>query len=217
MCGGALARATLGRLPTYLSHVRALQAAGMTHTSATAIARALGLGEVQVRKDLNAISGAGKPRTGYLIDDLIRAMEERIGAKGASRAVLVGAGKLGCALLSYDGFTAYGTEIIAAFDTDEGKQGVCENGKHIYPLSYLRDFIRENKVTTGVITVPQQAAQQVCDLLVACGVRAIWSFAPVRLQTPGDVCLRQENLALSLACLNGQRGAFADEDEAESL
>lgn len=205
MCKPGLPRATLGRLPQYLEQVRQMQKSGLDHTSATAIAKALGLGEVQVRKDLSAVSGAGKPKTGYLISDLIAALEEQLGCHSKAQAVLVGAGELGRALLNYEGFSAYGTEIVAGFDLNPPTADAWKGQKPIYPAEGLADFIAANPITLGIVTVPASAAQQVCDTLVQCGIRAIWSFAPVQFRVPEGVILMQENLALSLAFLNGQR------------
>ena len=207
----APSRAALGRLPTYLSHIRKLQAAGETSTSATAIAKALGMGEVQVRKDLSAVSGTGKPKTGYLVSDLADALEKHLGCHHKTLAVLVGAGELGRALLNYGGFADYGAEIAAAFDIDPARTTPAANGKPVYPMERLEEFLRETPVSIGIITVPAGAAQEVCDRLVASGVRAIWSFAPTQLQTPPNVIVQQENLALSLACLNARREDYGQE------
>ena len=208
----APSRAALGRLPTYLSHIRKLQAAGVTSTSATAIAKALGMGEVQVRKDLSAVSGTGKPKTGYLVSDLAAALEKHLGCHHKTLAVLVGAGELGRALLNYGGFADYGAEIAAAFDIDPARRTPAANGKPVYPMERLEEFLRETPVSIGIITVPAVAAQEVCDRLVAAGIRAIWSFAPVQLQTPPDVIVQQENLALSLACLNARREDYGRDE-----
>ena len=207
----APSRAALGRLPTYLSHIRKLQAAGETSTSATAIAKALGMGEVQVRKDLSAVSGTGKTKTGYLVSDLADALEKHLGCHHKTLAVLVGAGELGRALLNYGGFADYGAEIAAAFDIDPARTTPAANGKPVYPMERLEEFLRETPVSIGIITVPAGAAQEVCDRLVASGVRAIWSFAPAQLQTPPNVIVQQENLALSLACLNARREDYGQE------
>ncbi len=197
-----LTRATLGRLPTYLAHVRQLREQGVSHTSATAIARALGLGEVQVRKDLSAVSGAGKPKTGYLVEELIADMEDWLGCHKKRSAILVGAGKLGQALLDYDGFDAYGIHLLAAFDSDPAKLGVTDGGKPIYPLSLLDDYVAKHPSLIGILTVPQAAAQETLDRLAQSGVKTIWSFAARPLKIPEGVWYQQENLALSLACLN---------------
>ena len=213
MCKTALPRATLGRLPRYLEHVRQVRARGVSNTSATAIARALGLGEVQVRKDLSAVSGAGKPKTGYLVDDLINALETQLGCHHKTQAVLVGAGELGRALLNYDGFSAYGTEIVAGFDVNPPAPDAWKGLRPIYPARELPAFLAEHAIPIGIITVPAAVAQQVCDALVDGGVQAIWSFAPVQLRVPESIILMQENLALSLAFLNGQRNASNELEE----
>ena len=197
-----LTRATLGRLPAYLSYVRNLRQVGETHTSATAIARALGLGEVQVRKDLSAISGAGKPKTGYRIEELIESMEERLGYRQKNAAIVLGAGKLGRALLDYAGFAEYGLQISAGFDSDGRKTGTAERGIPIYPLSAFTDFCRENHPRIGILTVPETSAQGICDLMTENGILAVWDFSGARLTVPDGILVRQENMASSLAVLS---------------
>ena len=189
-----------------------MQARGVSNTSATAIAKALGLGEVQVRKDLSAVSGAGKPKTGYQVADLISALETQLGCHHKTQAVLVGAGELGRALLNYDGFGAYGTEIVAGFDVNPPAPNTWKGLRPIYSVSDLPAFLAAHTIPIGIITVPAGVAQQVCDALVKGGVQAIWSFAPVQLSVPESVILMQENLALSLAFLNGQRNASSEID-----
>ena len=110
---GTLSRATLGRLPMYLRYIR------RTNTdkiSATQIAKGLGLGEVQVRKDLASVCAEGLPKVGYPVSALRRDMERALGVNVPVSAVIVGAGKLGSALMEYDGFADYGMKIVAAFD-----------------------------------------------------------------------------------------------------
>ena len=196
-----LPRATLGRLPQYLRYLRRTAHEQKT-VSATVISRALGYGEVQVRKDLCAVSGAGKPRVGYVTNELIESIDRYLTGGDISRAVIVGAGKLGGALLDYDGFADFGIEIVAAFDANPAKCGLSSSGKAIRPADDLFAFCRARKIRVGVIAVPESVAQSVCDLLVAAGVRAIWSFAPGHLTVPEGVLLAEENLALSLAHLH---------------
>lgn len=190
-----LTRATLGRLPDYLQYLRSSDSG--THISATTIARALELGEVQVRKDLSAVCGGGRPKVGYCKAELIAALEDALRHTKKSAAVIVGAGRLGTALLGFDGFNA--PEIIAAFDTAV-TGSVC--GKPILPMTEFRSFCQLHDIRIGIITVPVEQAQNVCDTMVANGIAAIWNFAPVKLKIPEKVILRQENLALSLAHLN---------------
>lgn len=197
-------RATLGRLPAYLQYLKELDPALNSNISATIIAKDLGLGEVQVRKDLSAVSGAGRPKLGYKTSALIKRLEDVLGQNNVSKAIIVGAGKLGNALLEYNGFVNYGLEITAAFDVDESKIGNTEFGKPILLLDSLEEYCRDNQIKLAVITVPAKAAQTICDRLTKCGVTAIWNFAPCQLSVPDGIMLQQENLALSLAHLKLQ-------------
>ena len=201
MNGYTIPKATLGRLPRYLEYLRSLPKIRCT-ISATAIAKALLLGDVQVRKDLAMVSGAGKPKVGYETDKLITDIESRLGYERLTNAILVGAGKLGRALLDYDGFEEYGVKIIAGFDCNET---VLKSGtKEILPIKDIEAYCRKNRVKLGIITVGQGSAQDVCDTLIKSGIEAIWNFAPTTLKVPSGVLLKQENLALSLAYLNNQ-------------
>ena len=201
MNGYSIPKATLGRLPQYLEYLRSLPEIRRT-ISATAIAKALSLGDVQVRKDLAVVSGAGKPKIGYETDKLITDIESHLGCERLTNAVLVGAGKLGRALLDYDGFEDFGVKIVAGFDCNETV--LTKGTKDILPIRDIEVYCREHDVKLGIITVGQGSAQDVCDKLVQSGIKAIWNFAPVTLKVPNGVLLKQENLALSLAYLNNQ-------------
>lgn len=193
-------RAALGRIPVYLKFIESLPQDVET-VSATTIAKALGFGEVQVRKDLGAICGSGKPRIGYTVSDLKKCLGGLIDSRNG-KTVIVGAGKLGRALLDYGGFSDYGLDILAAFDTDVSQNNA--SGKPILPIDGLHDFCKENDVSIGVITVPAKAAQEVCDKLCQSGIKAIMSFAPCKLTAPEGVAIQYENMALSLAHLKTQ-------------
>lgn len=200
----SIPKATLGRIPAYIEYLRTLPCKNGATISATTIARGLSLGEVQVRKDLALISGAGKPKVGYDRTTLLQDLERQLGYEQLTNAVLIGAGKLGKALLDYSGFEAFGIKILAGFDCNENEFQVGKNGKSVLPIKTISEYCRENDVKIGIITVGQGSAQEVCDLLVSMGIKAIWNFAPCSLVTPDNVLLKQENLALSLAHLNSQ-------------
>ena len=195
-----VSRAALGRIPVYLKFIESLPQDVET-VSATTIAKALGFGEVQVRKDLGAICGSGKPRIGYTVSDLKESLECLIDSRNG-KTVIVGAGKLGRALLDYGGFSDYGLDILAAFDTEVSQNNA--SGKPILPIDGLHDFCKENDVSIGVIAVPAKAAQEVCDKLCQSGIKAIMSFAPCKLTAPEGVAIQYENMALSLAHLKTQ-------------
>jgi len=189
----------LKRLPIYLKHLKSMPEELET-VSATTIARDLGMGDVQVRKDLAKVSHTGRRRTGRSRQQLIRDIEGFLDLTAETRAILVGAGKLGQALLDYPGFEESGVNVMAGFDIyPETKQ--TDAGKPIYPMSSLETFCRHHGVHIGIIAVPAVCAQAVCDHLVSCGVQAIWNFAPVRLKVPEHVVVQSENLAVSLTAL----------------
>lgn len=201
MENGSFSKATLGRLPSYLDVLRKMDSDECVYVSATTIAKMLSLGEVLVRKDLAAVSGAGKPRLGYKREDLIRKLEELLGFDGLTSAVLVGAGKLGRALLQYDEFELYGVKIVAAFDSNEQTLSIGSKTE-ILSINQFDDFCRSRDIKLGIITVGEGSAQAVCDQMVKSGIRAIWNFAPCKLNAPESVLIQNENLALSLAHLN---------------
>lgn len=185
----------LKRLPAYLAHLRSLPE--NSYVSATSIAKALELGDVQVRKDLAQISETGRRRTGRSREQLIRDIEMYLDFASKNGAVIVGVGKLGGALLEYGGFEEFGLNIMAGFDIHPGTDHT-PSGKPVYAMSKLDAFCRRYDVCIGVITVPADQAQRVCDTMVACGITAIWNFAPVHLKVPDHVVVQNENLAASL-------------------
>lgn len=201
MGDNSVSKATLGRLPQYLEYLRGLSVARTT-ISSTAIARDLSLGDVQVRKDLAQVSGRGRPRVGYDREKLINDIERYLGHHGMTCAVLVGAGKLGRALLDFGGFEEYGIHIIAAFDCNEKPIYIGKSEKPVLPIKHLGDFCAEHDIRIGIITTGQGSAEAVFDMMVECGIKAVWNFAPVTLKAPKGVVIKQENLALSLAYLN---------------
>lgn len=216
MIRAQLAKATLGRLPGYLEYLRSRNFQPGDCISATVIARELGLGEVQVRKDLGAVSGAGRPKIGYDAVQLMEELENCLNGQEHCAAAIVGAGRLGRALLDYEGFERFGIEVLAAFDRDADKLGFAPSGKPILPSSELESYMKERRVRIGIVAVGAESAQEVCDALLQGGAEAIWSFAPARLRVPEGVCLQQENLALSLAHLKMRLEASSFQERKEA-
>ena len=197
-----ISKSVLKRLPGYLAYLKNMPQDAPAHISATALANALGMGEVQVRKDLAMVSDGGRPKIGYLRTRLIDDIEQFLGYDNTTDAVLIGAGRLGCALLGYDGFSEYGLNILAAFDVNADKEGIDLSGKPVRSMDKLPAVCRSHKVLMGIITVPKDQAQSVCDRLIACGIKAIWNFAPVHLDVPANILVQNENMATSLAVLS---------------
>ena len=197
----SISNTVIARLPIYLHYLNSLGDDGKNTISSAAIAQALDMGEVQVRKDLALVSGAGKPKIGYVVSELTKHIETALGMGKERKAIIVGAGKLGRALLGYEGFNEYGLNIIAAFDKKSTEREITANNKFVYPISELKGFCTDNDIGIGIITVPEAEAQKVCDELTECGISAIWNFSPVKLKISGDVKLKNENMAASLAAL----------------
>ena len=205
MKGKVVSKNQLRRLPFYLSYLKSKYQEGVMYISSPQIALGLELSEEQVRKDLALISkSCGKPKTGRSVETLIMDLEEYLGYKNISKAVIVGAGHLGSALIAYQGFAKYGLDIMAAFDNNPLKIGTMVGDKNIYSLDSLEEVCKSQSVEIGIITVPAEAAQEVCNRLVNLGVRAIWNFAPIKLDVIDSVIVQNENMASSLAVLSSK-------------
>ena len=196
-----ISKSVLKRLPGYLAYLKNMPENAPPHISATALANALGMGEVQVRKDLAMVSDGGRPKIGYLRESLIDDIEQFLGYDNTTDAILIGAGKLGQALMDHKGFDEYGLNILAGFDVNPNAEHT-EDGKPIYHIDKLEKFCRSNKVLMGIITVPAAHAQEVCDRLIANGIKAVWNFAPTHLEVPDHILVQYENMASSLAVLS---------------
>lgn len=193
---------TLRRLPLYLNYLKSLPNNSPKNISARIIADNLSLNDVQVRKDLAQVSSGGKPRIGYIKLELIKDIEMFLGYNDVNNAILIGAGNLGSAILSYSGFEEFGLNIVAAFDHDETKINTIIGGKKVFSTTKIEDLCKRLKVKIAIITVPVSEAQSVCDTAISCGITAIWNFAPAFIKVPSEILLQQENMAASLSVLS---------------
>jgi len=192
------------RLLSYLRFIKQLPENSPENISSTVIAGALGVNDVQVRKDLAMVSDKGKPKVGYITTELLADLEHFLGHDNYSDAVLAGAGNLGRALLSYENFEQYGLKIIAAFDSNPALAGTMIGSVQVLPPEKIANLCQRLNIHIGIIAVPAPFAQETCDRLVAGGVRAIWNFAPVNLRVPEHIILKNEDMAASLAVLTRQ-------------
>ena len=193
---------SLRRLPQYHRYLVELQTNGIHLISCSAIGRDLQCLPVQVRKDLQFTGIVGKPKVGYTVEELVTAIESFLGWNRVNEAILVGAGNLGTAILGHARFSRFGLEVVAAFDTNPRKIGRRIHGKPVLPLEELAPLARRRSIHLGIITTPAEAAQNVADEMVKAGIQAIWNFAPLRLQVPEYMIVRNEDLYSSLASLS---------------
>jgi redox-sensing transcriptional repressor len=192
---------SIRRLPSYLHIIRSAQRNGQFYISGTVIAQELNLEPIQVRKDLAITGIIGKPKKGYPVDALIAAIERYLGWDEVHDAIVVGAGNLGSALMGYPEFRLHGLHIVAAFDTDPDKIGKKIHGVSIVGLNTLQTTIQGSKVEYAILTVPSSNAQEMADILVKNGIRAIWNFTNTKLNVPDDVVVQREDLSSGYALL----------------
>lgn len=192
---------TLRRLPRYLHLLIDLKAKGVQEVSSTTIANELGLDPVQVRKDIEYTGIIGKPRMGYYIDELIKALSKFLSWDTEQKAFLAGAGNLGSAMLGYKNFINYGLNIIAAFDKDPIKITTKIYDIPIYDIKELTNMAKEKKIEIGIITVRANSAQDVANRMVEGGIKAIWNFAPVHIKVPKEVIVENAQLSIGLSFL----------------
>jgi redox-sensing transcriptional repressor len=185
-----------------LQLLRVLQGEGYDYVSGTVLARTHHLAPVIVRKDLAVTGITGKARIGFRIGDLIIALEKFLGWDQQTKAILVGVGNLGSALLGYTGFENLGLRIAGAFDCDPRKQGRWVQGRKVQPVERLASFARTHRIRLGILSVPAPAAQETADLMLRAGIHGIWNFTPVRLNLPAGVVEQKEDLAEGLAVLS---------------
>lgn len=204
---------TLSRLPEYLNYLETLQKREEKYVSSKTIAEALHLNEVQVRKDLAAISSkSGVPKKGFDISILMESIKICLGCDNLHSAVIIGAGRLGRAFLSFKGFDLFGVNIVAAFDNDHSVCGRKINGKPILHMENFADFCIDHNIYMAIITVPTEAAQECCTLAIQNGILALWNFAPTYINVPDNILLCNENLAASLSLLSNQLQAKLNGD-----
>lgn len=193
-------RTTMERLPGYLNFLQMKSGPEYERISSTVIAEEMNLSAITVRKDLAYIAN-GRPRIGHKREELIQRIAEVLSSGECNSAVLVGVGNLGHALLCYKGFEHYGMEILAGFDLSSKVVGCEINGKPVHHINNLYSFVKNSGASIGIIAVPAPSAQEVCDRMVAAGIKGILNFAPAHLSAPADVMVRHEDFAVSLALL----------------
>jgi len=195
-------RKTIYRLSIYLRCLARLRENGIGTVSSEALARAAGVKPTQLRKDLAYFGTFGTRGLGYDVADLSKRIADELGTSRLQPVILVGAGHLGLALLSYRGFGKEGFEIVAAFDADPRRQRDKKVRQPILGMNKLPDFVHQNGTRMAILTVPAAAAQEVANQLVAAGITGILNFAPIPLSVPEEVMVNNVNLAIELENLS---------------
>jgi len=190
---------TVRRLSVYL---RFLEQTKTPTISSRELARLGGTTSAQVRKDLSFFGSFGKRGLGYAVPELTRRIRDILGLERGYRVVLVGAGRMGGALVQYQGFKQRGFHITAIYDHDARKIGSRWNGLVVRDVTHLENDLKKDPSDIAIVATPAESAQQVVDRLVRSGVKAILNFAPVPLNVPPDVEVKTVNMALELETLS---------------
>lgn len=186
------------RISHYLRQLECLQKAAHKTVSSKQLGRALGYTDAQVRKDLTYFGQFGHPGVGYRVDELIDRLKKILGTDRVWPVILIGAGNLGRALMSYKGFLRKGFQLVAVFDADPAKIGRSFGELEIRPMENLGECVRSLQVRMAIMAVTPNAAQPVVNLLAAAGIRGVLNFSPTNLTTPPNVFVQSVDLALQL-------------------
>ena len=200
--GSIIPRKTIYRLSIYLRCLARLRENSISTVSSEALAQGAGVKPTQLRKDLAYFGTFGTRGLGYDVADLSKRIAEELGTSHLQPVILVGAGHLGLALLSYRGFGKEGFEIVAAFDADPRRHRDKQVPQPIWGMNKLPEFVRQNGVKMSILTVPAAAAQEVTNQLVAAGITGILNFAPIPVSVPEEVIVNNVNLAIELENLS---------------
>lgn len=202
----------LRRLPWYLAYIKLLKKKGQTHVSSTQIGKKINVSSTQIAKDLSYVKVSGKTRVGYEIAVLIDVLEKFLGFTSQHRAVVLGVGSLGGALLSDSGLEQFGLKILAGFDVSDSVIGSMINNIPVYNIA---DFEEHNKIIDadiGILTVPPDNAQEIADFAIEKGIRAIWNFTPFRIRVPEHIVLQNTSLYAHLAVMFNRLSVNANND-----
>ena len=203
MLQNATSKSIFNRLPIYLDYLINVinDKDDIKYISSKMISNELEFGEVQVRKDLAIVCGNGKPKIGYEINLLTEKIKEYLGCHYHKNAIIIGIGKLGSYLMEHEDFERYGIKILSGFDLVE-KEDIRNIPIRKFNIENLENLVKDKKIDIGIICVPKEEAQTVCNILIKYNINAIWNFAPIKLNVPKNIFVQNENLTYSLSVVS---------------
>lgn len=193
---------TINRLSAYYRMLIYLAQRGTRVISSKSLANILGMKDSQVRKDLSYFGRFGVRGEGYQVALLSQKILHILGLEKGRRVCIIGMGNLGSALAAYKGFSDFGFEIRAVFDSNPGKIGKNIRGYHCYPAAEIKSMVKKERIELAILTVPIEQAQVVANRAVEAGIKAILNFAPVRLSVPPQIRVDNVDLAMELKKLS---------------
>lgn len=199
-----ISMAVIKRLPKYQRYLRELLKRDIDRISSKELSSRIGFTASQIRQDLNCFGDFGQQGYGYNVQDLYDEICKILGLTDDYKMVIVGSGNIGQAVANYLYFEKLGFKLYGLFDKNPKLIGLRIRDIKIRDIDELESFVGENNIDIGIICVPMNTAQSVCDQLTSKGVKGIWNFAPVDLQVDDDVIVENVHLSeslLTLSCL----------------
>lgn len=197
-----ISQAVIRRLPRYYRYLGELLEDGVERISSNDLSRRMKVTASQIRQDLNNFGGFGQQGYGYNVKYLYSEIGKILGLDKNHNVIIVGAGNLGQALANYAAFEKRGFLIKGLFDVNPRLEGMTVRGIAIRMMEELPQFIRDHDIEIAALTIPKTKAEEVADLLVANGVKAIWNFAHTDLELPEHVLVENVHLSESLMRLS---------------
>lgn len=190
------------RLPRYYRYLGELIKQDIKRISSNALSQRMNVTASQIRQDFNYFGGFGQQGYGYNVEHLYNEIGDILGLNDGDTTVIIGAGNLGRALASHNSFEKRGFRLVGIFDNDPAVIGTSVNGKEVMPMTYLEEFLKNNRVDIGILTVPKAAVMEAAQTLVNCGVKGLMNFAYTELNLDKDVAVENVHLSDPLMTLS---------------
>lgn len=197
-----ISQAVIGRLPRYYRYLGDLKNSGVERISSQDLSKLMHVTASQIRQDFNNFGGFGQQGYGYNVEYLYDEIAKIMGLNTKHNLIVVGAGNLGHALANYVNFERRGFIVEGIFDIDEKLQGKDVRGIKVQPIESIEEFVKTHDIDIAVLTIPKEGAVKAAEVLVKCGIRAIWNFAHVDLNVPDGVVVENVHLSDSLMKLS---------------
>lgn len=211
-----ISMAVIKRLPKYHRYLSELLDNDVERISSKELSEKIGFTASQIRQDLNCFGDFGQQGYGYNVRELNNQIDTILGLTREYKTIVVGAGNIGQAIANYTNFVNLGFKLTCIFDTNPKLIGLKIHDIEIKDIDDLEGFLNKNKIDIGIVCVPKSNAQRVCDMMVKCGIKAVWNFAPLDLEVPEEVIVENVHLSESLLTLsyllNNNQNADSQDD-----
>lgn len=206
-----ISKAVIKRLPRYYRYLGELLEENVERISSNDLSRKMHVTASQIRQDLNNFGGFGQQGYGYNVKYLYTEIGKILGLDTVHPMIIVGAGNLGQALANYVDFEKRGFKLMGIFDINPVLEGIAVRGIEIQMISDLPFFLKENQIEIAILTLPKNKAGDMADILIENGIKAIWNFAHIDLETPEDVIVENVHLSESLMTLSYNLSQYRQE------